>query len=131
MRIRELITGTAALVGLLVVAADLEAGGLAGCSTCGPAHHLAHSAQAWHAQIENWKGCAVCNPRDPYYCGSTGVNGSNGYCNQRLQYVRRIGVLVNHNEFQGDSWLHRYNGGFNFTPPSAYTRPAMGRVAGY
>lgn len=130
MKIRHFMTGMAALVGLAVYAAEGRAGGYAGCTTCGPANHLAHTMNSWHAKVENCKGCAVCNPRDPFYCGSTGVNGSNGYCNQRLQHVRRIGVLMNHNEFMGDSWLHRYNGGFNFTPPNPYTRPVVGTTFG-
>ncbi len=130
MRFRELLLGTAALLGLLTLAGPAHAGGI-GCSTCGPAPLLAHGKAAWQARFENWQGCANCNPRDPFFCGSTGANGSNGYCNQRFQAVRRIGVLTNHNQFMGDSWLHRYQGGFNFSRPAASVRQPLGVTQGF
>jgi hypothetical protein len=124
------MTGVAALLGVLFLAGDLRADGYAGCATCGPAPMIAHNLHAWRAQLELHRGCVDCNPHDPFFCGSTGVNGQNGYCNQRLQHVRRLGVLMNHNCFMGDSWLTRYQGGFNFTPPSPYTRPTAGTLGG-
>lgn len=126
MRLQKLTTGMAALVGLWVFTAEARAQGHVGCSTCGPAHHVASTLHAWHAKAEIKKGCAGCNPHDPYYCGSTGVNGSNGYCNQRFQHMRRLGVLMNKNQFMGDSWYQRYNGGYNFTPSNSNARPAIG-----